>query len=187
MSDTKETEGYTTVELTLDNDEVIECAILTVYEAAGKEYIALLPLDENLEPNEAGDVYLYQYNETEDGEPDLGNIEDDEEYEIAADAFDEWMDSILLWCHTPWSSARFLRALQKDLPKKSFCMLHIPSGTHHIPCVSVYIEWLHTVSCHRSSSCPIPADQFCQPSSLYPGNISGVIHKKHFPSSYSLL
>ena len=83
MSDTKETEGYTTVELTLDNDEVIECAIL----------IALLPLDENLEPNEAGDVYLYQYNETEDGEPDLGNIEDDEEYEIAADAFDEWMDS----------------------------------------------------------------------------------------------
>ena len=71
MSDTKETEGYTTVELTLDNDEVIECAILTVYEAAGKEYIALLPLDENLEPNEAGDVYLYQYNETEDGEPDL--------------------------------------------------------------------------------------------------------------------
>ena len=75
MSDTKETEGYTTVELTLDNDEVIECAILTVYEAAGKEYIALLPLDENLEPNEAGDVYLYQYNE------------------IAADAFDEWMDS----------------------------------------------------------------------------------------------
>ena len=25
MSDTKETEGYTTVELTLDNDEVIEC------------------------------------------------------------------------------------------------------------------------------------------------------------------
>lgn len=36
MSDTKETEGYTTVELTLDNDEVIECAILTVYEAAGR-------------------------------------------------------------------------------------------------------------------------------------------------------
>ena len=81
------------VQLTLDNDEIIECAILTVYEAAGKEYIALLPLDENLEPNEAGDVYLYQYNETEDGEPDLGNIEDDDEYEIAADAFDEWMDS----------------------------------------------------------------------------------------------
>ena len=79
MSDTKETESYTTVELTLDNDEIIECAILTVYEAAGKEYIALLPLDENLEPNEAGDVYLYQYNETEDGKPDIGNIVEDDE------------------------------------------------------------------------------------------------------------
>ena len=93
MSDTKETESYTTVELTLDNDEIIECAILTVYEAAGKEYIALLPLDEKLEPNEDGDVDLYQYNDTEDGEPDLVNIEDDDEYEISADDFDEWMDS----------------------------------------------------------------------------------------------
>ena len=93
MSDTKETESYTTVELTLDNDEIIECAILTVYEAAGKEYIALLPLDENLEPNEAGDVYLYQYNETEDGEPDLGNIEDDDEYDLAAEGFDNWLDT----------------------------------------------------------------------------------------------
>ena len=82
--------------LTLDDDTEMECGILGVFEVEGlegKEYIALLPLDENLEPNEAGDVYLYQYNETEDGEPDLGNIEDDDEYEIAADAFDEWMDS----------------------------------------------------------------------------------------------
>ena len=84
---------YMTVTLTLDNDEVVECAVLTIFSANEQDYIALLPLDENLEPNEAGDVYLYQYNETEDGEPDLGNIEDDDEYEIAADAFDEWMDS----------------------------------------------------------------------------------------------
>ena len=34
---------YMTVELTLDNDEVVECAILTLFEAGGKEYIALLP------------------------------------------------------------------------------------------------------------------------------------------------
>ena len=85
--------GDITVTLTLDNDETVECAILTIFPVDGRDYIALLPLDENLEPNEAGDVYLYQYNETEDGEPDLGNIEDDDEYEIAADAFDEWMDS----------------------------------------------------------------------------------------------
>ena len=84
------TEEVLTVTLTLDNDEVVECAVLTIYEANGKEYIALLPLDENGE-SESGDVYLYRYAEV-DGEPTLENIVDDDEYEIAADAFDEWMD-----------------------------------------------------------------------------------------------
>lgn len=83
---------YMTVELTLDNDEVVECAILTLFEAGDKEYIALLPLSESGEA-EDGDVYLYRYIEHEDGEPELANIEDDDEYEIAADAFDEWMDT----------------------------------------------------------------------------------------------
>ena len=80
------------MELTLDNDEVVECAILTLFEAGGKEYIALLPLNEDGE-TEDGDVYLYRYTEDANGEPELENIEDDDEYEIAADAFDEWMDT----------------------------------------------------------------------------------------------
>ena len=42
--------------------------------------------------NEEGDVYIYRYVETEVGEPTLENIEDDDEYEAAADAFDEWLD-----------------------------------------------------------------------------------------------
>ena len=71
-----------TVTLTLDNDEVLECAVLTIYEAGGRQYIALLPLDENGE--EEGDVYIYRYIETDPENPDLENIEDDEEYEIAA-------------------------------------------------------------------------------------------------------
>lgn len=84
-------EESVTVTLTLDNDEELECAVLTIYEVAGKEYIALLPLDEEGE-NEEGDVFIYRYIETEDGEPTLENIEDDDEYEAAADAFDEWLD-----------------------------------------------------------------------------------------------
>ena len=84
------TEDVITVTLTLDNDEVVECVVLTTYEADGKEYIALLPLDENGESSD-GDVYLYRY-AVVDGEPTLENIDDDDEYEIAADAFDEWMD-----------------------------------------------------------------------------------------------
>ena len=83
-------EEVVTVTLTLDNDEVVECAVLTVYTENDKEYIALLPLNEEGE-SEDGDVYLYRYEEV-DGEPTLSNIEDDDEYEVAADAFDEWMD-----------------------------------------------------------------------------------------------
>ena len=38
-------------------------------------------------------MYLYRYSETEDGQPNLENIEDDDEYEVVADAFDELLDS----------------------------------------------------------------------------------------------
>ena len=80
-----------TVTLTLDNDETVECAILTIYEVDGHKYIALLPLNEEGE-SEDGDVYLYRFIDTNPNEPELENILDDDEYEIAADAFDEWMD-----------------------------------------------------------------------------------------------
>lgn len=62
-------EETVTVTLTLDNDEVVECDVLTTYTVNDREYIALLPLNEDGE-NEDGDVYLYRYSE-EDGEPTL--------------------------------------------------------------------------------------------------------------------
>lgn len=82
-----------TVTLTLDDDSVIECAILTTFPADGKEYIALLPLDENGQ-NHDGEVYLYRFiNDGSEQGPMLENIMDDDEYEAAADAFDELMDA----------------------------------------------------------------------------------------------
>ena len=82
-----------TVTLTLENDEELECAVLSIFEAEEREYIALLPLDENGD-NDDGQVFLYRFIDNgEDAEPDLENIEDDDEYEIAADAFDELLDS----------------------------------------------------------------------------------------------
>lgn len=84
-----EREEEMTVTLTLEDDREIECAVLTIFEAAGKDYIALLPLDD-VEADE-GEVYLYRYSEV-DGQPELENIESDEEYEIVADAFDEFLD-----------------------------------------------------------------------------------------------
>lgn len=80
------------VTLTLDDDSEVECQVLTIFEACSRDYIALLPLDDEGEPNEEGEVYIYRYSEDEEGQPNLENIEDDDEYEQVADRFDEWMD-----------------------------------------------------------------------------------------------
>ena len=80
-----------TVTLTLDDGTDLECVVLTIFEAADREYIALLPLDGN--EAEDGEVYLYRYAEDANGNPDIQNIESDEEYEIVADAFDELLDT----------------------------------------------------------------------------------------------
>ena len=71
----------------LDDDTEVECAILTIFPVDAKEYIALLPLDENGQ-NQNGEVYLYTFARTESGDPVLSNIESDEEYNKAAIAFD---------------------------------------------------------------------------------------------------
>ena len=80
-----------TVTLTLDDGTELECVVLTIFEAGEKEYIALLPLDGR--EAEDGEVYLYRYVEDINGNPDLENIDSDEEYEIVADAFDELLDA----------------------------------------------------------------------------------------------
>ena len=79
-----------TVTLTLDDDTEVECVVLTIFTAGERDYIALLPMEG--EDSEESEVYLYRYSETEDGTPVLDNIEDDDEYEIVADAFDEMLD-----------------------------------------------------------------------------------------------
>ena len=79
-----------TVTLTLDDGTEVECVVLTIFTAGERDYIALLPMEG--EDSEEGEVYLYRYSETEDGTPVLDNIEDDDEYEIVADAFDEMLD-----------------------------------------------------------------------------------------------
>lgn len=76
-----------TITLTMEDDTEVECAILTIYPVEEKEYIALLPLDENGQ-NQNGEVFLYAFSRTADGDPMLANIEDDDEYEKAAQAFD---------------------------------------------------------------------------------------------------
>ena len=82
-----------TVTLTLEDDSELECAILAIYPVGERDYIALMPLRDDGELDEEADVLLYRYVDNgPDAEPDLENIEDDDEYEMAADAFDELLD-----------------------------------------------------------------------------------------------
>lgn len=89
MADYNETCDQIT--LTLDDDSELLCDVIATFPATvnGKEqmYIALLPTDATPE----SEIFLYRF--FEDGEEiDLQNIEDDEEFEIASDAFDELLD-----------------------------------------------------------------------------------------------
>ena len=83
-----------TVTLELDDGDV-DCAVVTILTVDEKDYIALMPLDENGE-NEDGEVWFYGYKENPDDpneEPELIYIEDDAEYEKVEDAFDEYLDN----------------------------------------------------------------------------------------------
>ena len=84
-----------TVDLDLEDGTQVTCSIVTILDVEGKDYIVLLPLDDN--GNAAGEeVWFYQYSENPDDpneEPVLGYIDDDDEYEKVADAFDEYLDN----------------------------------------------------------------------------------------------
>ncbi len=74
------------------DDGTVTCSIIAIFSKMGKDYIALLPLDEK-EENHDGEVWLYGYEEDGKGGCNLINLVDDEEYEIASDAFDEYLDA----------------------------------------------------------------------------------------------
>lgn len=83
-----------TVELELEDGTTVNCAIVTILTVEGKDYIALLPINED-GINEEGEVWFYRYSENPDDpneEPNLDYIDDDDEYDKVADAFDEYLD-----------------------------------------------------------------------------------------------
>lgn len=80
-------EMFLTVELDEGGTETFQ--IMRIFEANGQDYIAVCPEDGS------EDVYFYRYFEDADGNPSIDNIESDEEFEIATDAFDELLDEDL--------------------------------------------------------------------------------------------
>ncbi len=72
-----------TVELDLMDGKKVTCAIVTILTVNEKDYIVLLPLDDEGQSTE-GEVWFYGYKEDESDpniEPELIYIEDDDEYE----------------------------------------------------------------------------------------------------------
>ncbi|MDE5680386.1 MAG: DUF1292 domain-containing protein, partial [Lachnospiraceae bacterium] len=77
MADNNFAEEEMTVELELDDGEKVSCAVITILTVAKKDYIVLLPLDENGN-NQDGEVWFYGYKENEsdsNAEPELLYIE----------------------------------------------------------------------------------------------------------------
>lgn len=80
------------VTLNLDDGSTVECEIETIFDLGDQNYIVLFPLDENDEPIEEGEFFIYRYFEDEEGNPSLENIEDDDEFDAVVDRFDELLD-----------------------------------------------------------------------------------------------
>lgn len=90
------TDEEMTVELDLEDGTTVTCSVVTILTVEKKDYIVLLPLDENGSSNEDGEVWIYGYRENPkdpNEEPELIYIEDDDEYERVSDAFDEFLDN----------------------------------------------------------------------------------------------
>jgi uncharacterized protein YrzB (UPF0473 family) len=68
-----------------DDGTVKEWAVVGVFDAEGREYIALL--DEDTE-----EIYLYRYIQTDEDSYDIDEIPTDEEFDMAYDVFEEILE-----------------------------------------------------------------------------------------------
>ncbi len=73
------------ITLEFDDGVELECEIMGVFDCDGKDYIALIPLDDS------DDVYIYGYNEVGDDEFELVDIEDEDLFEHVVQEFEAIM------------------------------------------------------------------------------------------------
>jgi len=78
--------------LDLDDGTTLECIVLQVFTIDDREYIALLPMNDKGGIDEEAQVFLYRLSRLENDEIILDNIEDDDEFDMASDYFDEMLD-----------------------------------------------------------------------------------------------
>ena len=81
-----------TMTLDLDDAGKLECIVLNVFPVNNREYIALLPMNDEGHVEEDAQIFLYRFEELGDDEVNLETIEDDDEFELVSDYFDEMLD-----------------------------------------------------------------------------------------------
>ena len=81
-----------TMTLDLDDGGKLECIVLNVFPVNNREYIALLPMNDEGHVEEDAQIFLYRFEELGDDEVNLETIEDDDELELVSDYFDEMLD-----------------------------------------------------------------------------------------------
>ncbi|MBR5967161.1 MAG: DUF1292 domain-containing protein [Lachnospiraceae bacterium] len=81
-----EDEELDQVILTLEDDSELVCDVIAYFPCDGKNYVALLPADD---PD--SDFFLYRYEERGE-EIELIDIESDDEFDAASEAFSELLD-----------------------------------------------------------------------------------------------
>lgn len=76
-----------------DNDEAIDFEIIEMLEIAGKRYAFLLPLnDENAdEEADEDEAVIFRIDTNEDGEEIFAYIEDDQEWEMVVDTYNDML------------------------------------------------------------------------------------------------
>lgn len=76
------------VTLTLEDGSDLACEVVAIFPVEDKDYIALAPINETLEE----EVILFRFKQLENDEAEIINIEDDDEYEAAIEAYEEIID-----------------------------------------------------------------------------------------------
>lgn len=78
------------IDLETEEGEVIACQVLAEYTVDDKDYIALVPVDEEKQVADDPEIYIYGC-EYEDDEIKLIDL-DDEEFEVAGAALDDILE-----------------------------------------------------------------------------------------------
>ena len=81
-------EEYDVMVITLDDGKEMECAVLGVFDLDDKDYIALVPVNEE----DGEDAFIYKYTEIDGENVDLQVIEDEAEFDKVAAEFTRLMD-----------------------------------------------------------------------------------------------